>query len=149
MERFLNKKYRLVHRDEHFNDFLKAIGSVGKITFKLFSNCNFTGLNWLDTKIAKQIPTIVELTKTDDGFYHLRTDIKVYTHDQKFQPGVEIQQKSVEGSLVKNLFWFEGNRLIEKQFGAKTVIRQFSATDIQATLSCDNVTTKTYSEIIF
>lgn len=97
-----------------------------------------------------QVPTVVELKITDDGFYHLLTDIKIFTRDQKFQPHVEVQQKSVEGSLVKNIFWIEGDRLIEKQFGEKnvTITRQFSATDVKATLTCDNVTTKTFSEII-
>lgn len=92
----------------------------------------------------------MELTKADDGFYHLITNVKIYTRDQKFQPDVEIEQKSVEGSLVKNTFQIQGNKLIETQIGPKnvTIIRTFDATGIKSTLQCDNVETMTFCEII-
>lgn len=100
--------------------------------------------------MAKQVPTVVELKKTDDGFYHLITDVKIYKRDQKFQPNVEIVQKSVEGCLVKNVFRIEGDKLIETQIGEKNVIitRQFSATQIKATLICNGTKTKTICEVI-
>lgn len=109
-----------------------------------------TGYSWLETKLAKQLPTIVELTKADDGFYHLITNVKIFTRVQKFLPDVEIEQKSVEGSLVKNTFRIEGDRLIETQVGAKTVtiIRTFSETGIKSKLLCDNVETTTFCEVI-
>lgn len=97
-----------------------------------------------------KLPTTVELTKSEDGFYHLLTDVKLYTRDQKFKPGLEILQKSVEGRLVKNLFRINGNQLIETQFSDKeiTIIRTFSDDTIIATLTCKNVKTKTFCERI-
>lgn len=151
MEAFLNKKYKLVRHDECFDKFLKVLGKKEQKGFsEKFLTISSTGFTWLEAKLAKQIPTVVELTKADDGFYHLLTNVKVFTRDQKFQPNVEIEQKSVEGSIVKNIFQIEGDRLIETQVGEKTVIitRVFSETGIKATLFCDNVETKTFCEVI-
>lgn len=137
--------------DECFDKFLKVLGKQFICEFVENVLINFsTGFSWLETKLAKQVPTVVELTKADDGFYHLITNVKIYTRDQKFQPDVEIEQKSVEGSIVKNTFRIEGDRLIETQIGPKTVtiIRTFSETGIKATLQCENVETMTFCEII-
>lgn len=110
MKPFSNqKKYKLVQRDENFNDFLSIF----------LLNFDSSGLSWVETKLAKQFRTVTESTKTDDGFFHLKTNVKIFTRDQKFQPSVEIIQKNVGGSLVKNILWIEGNRLIEQQIGAK------------------------------
>lgn len=78
------------------------------------------------------------------------TDVNIFKRDQKFLPGVEIEQKSVEGSLVKNIFRIEGNNLIETQIGKKnvTITRKFSATEIQATMSCEKAKAKTICELI-
>lgn len=97
-----------------------------------------------------KLPTTVELTKSGDGFYHILTDVKLYTRDQKFEPGVEILQKSVEGRLVKNLFRINGNKLIETQFSDKviTIIRTFSDEAIITTITCENVKTQTFCERI-
>lgn len=94
------------------------------------------------------IPTTVELTKSDDGFYHLLTDVTFFTRDQMFKPGLEILQKSVDGRLVKNVFRINGNKLIETQYSDKpvTIIRIFSDETILTTLTCEDVKTKTFCE---
>lgn len=148
MEAFLNKKYKLVKKDEYFGKFLSLLGTF-QVTFPIAKfDPRLAGFSWLEIRLAMTIPTTVELTRSDDGYYHLLTDVKFYTRDQMFKPGIEIMQKSVEGRLVKNVFRINGNKLIETQFSDKTVtiIRIFSDETLLTTLACENVKTKTFCE---
>lgn len=69
----------------------------------------------------------------------------VFSRTQKFQPDVEIIQKSVDGRIVKNVFNINGNKLIEKQIDDKTVTiyREFFDDELVSTSVCDDIVSKT------
>jgi len=95
-------------------------------------------------KIANALPWYLEMKKLNDNEYALNTCYHVYTHVQKFVPGVEIEQTSPDGRTVKNIFTIDGNKLIEKQIESKrevTVIREFTATAMTGLVSVNSIST--------
>lgn len=84
------------------------------------------------------------MTKRDDGFFYLITNVTAFTRTQKFAPGIEIAQKSVDGRRMRNVFTIKGSKLIEQQFGDKnvTIIREFFENELISTSRCGDVVTK-------
>jgi general stress protein 26 len=61
------------------------------------------------------MPSYTELVKISDNEYSFNTILPFKTHQQKFVPDQEIEQKTADGRFVKNTFSIEENKLIEKQ----------------------------------
>lgn len=108
MEKFLSKKYKL-ERSENLDEMLMEMG-----------------MNSLTRKIAKSLPTKVQLTKEGD-IYTLHTTILLLSTSQKFKLEEGKDITTPDGRKVHNSFYIEGNKLIEKQVGEKTmtITREF------------------------
>lgn len=72
--------------------------------------------------------TTVQLVKKDDSTYSLNSTILLMTTSQKFKLGEEKEVTTLDGRKIKNIFTIQGNTLIEKQLGEKslTITREFS-----------------------
>lgn len=104
----------------------------------------------MQIKLSKAVRTTIILTKGDDGFYYLTTNVTVFSRTQKFIPGMEIIQKTVDGRLVRNVFHVKGNKLIENQYGDKnvTIRREFFENELVSTSTCGNVVSTTLCRVI-
>ena len=112
MEQFLNKKYKL-DRTENFEAMMKEMG-----------------FNSVMIKIAKTFTTVVQLTKKGD-VYSLNSTIMLFSTSQKFKLGEGKNVTTSDGRKVINIFEIEGNKLIEKQIGEKTLIIEREYSDDQ------------------
>ncbi|KAG5681929.1 hypothetical protein PVAND_011332 [Polypedilum vanderplanki] len=125
MEKFLNKKYKL-DKCENLDEFLMEMG-----------------MNSITRKIAKTLTTTLQLTKKSDGTYSLNSTILVFSTSQKFTLGVGKDLTTTDGRKVNNIFYIEGNKLIEKQIGERTLIieREFFDDHLiaKATFSDSNI----------
>lgn len=86
------------------------------------------GLSFINRKLASSIPSSNQLVKLNDREYALNTILPFMTHQQKFIPDEEIEQKTVDGRKVKNIFTIQGNKLIEKQIEPNrevVIVREF------------------------
>jgi hypothetical protein len=77
----------------------------------------------------------------------------MFSRTQKFQPGVEVQQKTVDGRRVINIFTVEGDKLVERQIGddknsVVTIIREFRGNELISTTYCGNVVTISVCRLI-
>ncbi|CRL02382.1 CLUMA_CG015416, isoform A [Clunio marinus] len=136
MDKFLNIKYTLHRQDEYFDDYLASIG-----------------LNYIQRKLAKTIPASVEIVKLNENEYSFNTILPFKTHQQRFVPGEEIEQTTVDGRKVKNIFTIEGNKLIEHQFEPNrqvSIIREFTDKEMAGKTTVGNsfgeVTNKHWSK---
>ncbi|KAJ6635555.1 Sodium/calcium exchanger regulatory protein 1, partial [Pseudolycoriella hygida] len=102
MEKYLNKKYKLVRFDERYDDYLESIG-----------------LNIINRKIAKAMPSQTQLIKIGELEYALNTIIPFKTQQQKFVPGQECDAVTIDGRNIRNIFVIDGNKLIEQQIEPK------------------------------
>lgn len=69
------------------------------------------------------MPSTTELTKINESEYGLVTTIPIKSVVQKFTPGEEIIQNTMDGRTVKNIFEIEGNILIEHQIEDKRIVK--------------------------
>uniref|UniRef100_A0A8W7PAR2 Cytosolic fatty-acid binding proteins domain-containing protein n=1 Tax=Anopheles coluzzii TaxID=1518534 RepID=A0A8W7PAR2_ANOCL len=58
----------------------------------------------------------------------------------KFKLGEEFDEETVDVRMVKSVCTFDGNKLIHEQKGEKptTIVREFTATDLTATMTAGN-----------
>jgi hypothetical protein len=103
MEKFFGKKYK-TETVENLDEFLIEMG-----------------MNSLMRKIAKTLTTTLQLVKKNDGSYSLNTTILLFSTSQKFTLGVGKDVTTSDGRKVSNIFYMEGNKLIEKQIGERTL----------------------------
>lgn len=69
------------------------------------------------------MPSTTELIKISETEYGLVTTIPLKSVTQKFIPGEEITQTTMDGRTVKNIFEIEGNILIEHQIEDTRIIK--------------------------
>ncbi|KAG5681930.1 hypothetical protein PVAND_011333 [Polypedilum vanderplanki] len=134
MERYLNKLYRIETTDEYFDEYLKGIG-----------------LNFFSRKLAKSFVSTSSISKLNDDYYAFTTTIPIKTHVQKFKINEEIEQDTMDGRRVKNLFRIEGECLIEKQIEdirKVTIIREFRDTEMIAIIKVNDICTIVKSVLI-
>ena len=125
VDQFLGKKYKLAS-SENFDEFMKALG-VGFAT----------------RKAGSMVSPIVELTKADDS-YTLSSNSTFKKVVFSFKSGIEFDQETPDGRMVKSTITVDGNKLHEIQKdpkgGDETVIdRIFSDDEIRMELKCGEV----------
>lgn len=73
------------------------------------------GLNYFSRKLAKSMPSFTQLVKLNDIEYGFITSVPLKSVTQRFIPGVETVQETIDGRKVKNIFEIRDNKLIEYQ----------------------------------
>lgn len=101
-------------------------------------------------KISKTLTTTVQLVKKDDGSYSLNSTVLLISTSQKFKVGEGVDIKTLDGRRVNNIFTIEGNKLIEKQIGEKTmiIVREFFDDQMIATASIGNVVSTSWCKVV-
>lgn len=79
-------------------------------------------MNYFERKIAKAIPNATQIEKVSEKEYVINTILPFMTHRQKFVPGKEIKNKSIDGREVTSIFTFDKNKIIERQVEPKRVV---------------------------
>lgn len=154
MENFLNKKYRFDRTDENFDAYLSGIGerSQLRVTFQGRQYKIILGLNFINRKLAKSIPSSTQIVQLSENQYSLNTILPFKTHQQKFTLGEEIEQTTVDGRKVTNIFTLEGNKLTERQIEPKRevlIIREFVGSEMLGTSTVDGkIINKHWSSLI-
>ncbi len=95
------------------------------------------------------IPSKTQLVKISECEYAINTIIPFKTHQQKFVPGEEFDEVTLDGRKIRNLFVFDGMTLIEKQNEENrkvTITRQFGEDEIIVELVTGNVICKCRNE---
>jgi len=117
------KKYKNTE-SVNFDDYMKALG-VGFVL----------------RKIGNSVSPTVELKKDGDK-YTLVTSSTFKNTEISFELGKEFDEETLDGRNVKSVITLEGNKLIQKQGGEppSTIIREFTETDMVATMTVGNVT---------
>jgi len=117
------KKYKNTE-STNFDDYMKALG-VGFVL----------------RKIGNSVSPTVELKKDGDK-YTLITSSTFKTSEISFELGKEFDEETLDGRNVKSIITLEGNKLIQKQGGEppSTIIREFTETDMVATMTVGDVT---------
>lgn len=132
MQRYINKKYRLIESD-NFDSYLKSM------KVRLFYR-----------KMAEVIKPTLKLTEKD-GKYYLHTSWGVTDTTLGFRPGLPFLETRVDGIVVKSIVEFQDNRMIHRQIcsGKETVaIREFSDRQVKLTLvNGDVVAIRLYDRI--
>lgn len=100
--------------------------------------------------ITKKLTTTVQLTKKDGGTYSLNSIILFVTTSQKFKLNEALDVTTADGRKVKNIFTVDGNILIEKQIGEKTltIIREFFDDEMIATTEINGVSCKSWCKVV-
>lgn len=104
----------------------------------------------MNRKLAKSITSTTQIVKISENEYGLNTIIPFKTHQQKFIPGKEIEQKTIDGRSVKNIFTIEGNKLIERQIEPNReviITREFSDTQMIGVSTVGDVVNKSWSSV--
>ena len=73
------------------------------------------------------------------------------THHQKFIPGKEVEQTTVDGRKVKNTFTIEGNKLIEKQVEPNRevkIVREFFDKEMLGTNTVGKIINQNWSSFV-
>lgn len=147
IDEFLNRKYKFHKYDKYYDDYLKEIGnseSLYKILFKIIYLIA-SGLNFVARKVAKAMPSTIELLKISEHEYALVTTIPVKTWTQKFIPGEESFQNTMDGRTVRNIFEIESNALIEYQIETNRsikIIRKFYEHEVKGEAEFKGVKSK-------
>jgi len=134
MENFINKIYKFERSDEHFEAYLAGIG-----------------LNFLNRKLAKSIPTSTQVVQISDNEYALKTILPFLTHQQNFVLGQETENTTVDGRKIRNVFTLDDNKLIERQIESKrevTLIREFTEKEMLGTSIVGAVKSSHWSKLI-
>lgn len=116
------------------------------------SFCFVVGLNLISRKLARSIPSSTQVVQISDNEYAVNTILPFKTHQQKFILGEEIEQNTIDGRRVKNVFTLEnGNRLIEKQIEKNrevTLIREFTGNEMLGKSVVGDVTSNHWSILV-
>lgn len=153
MDQFLNKIYKFEKHDEHFNDYLVGIGKAINVQIKpqWLTEAKFQGLNFINRKLAKTIPSSTQVVKLNEREYALNTILPFKTHQQKFVPGEETEHTTVDGRRVRNIFIIEGNKITERQIEPTrevTIIREFSEKEMIGRSIVGNVVNQNWSYLV-
>ena len=122
-----------------FQDVLNLIESCEPLFYK--------GINAMMRKLSSAMTTTIQLVKKDENRYALNTTILLFSTSQKFMLNEESElHKTADGRMVKITFTIEGNKLIEKQVGEKTLIieREFFDEELIVTSSIGDVVCKSW-----
>lgn len=101
--------------------------------------------------LAKTIKSTTQLVKTGDDSFSLNTTILLITKSQKFKLGGDATEvTTVDERKVKNVFAIEGNKLIEKQIGEKTLTieREFFDDEMITKTTSGNVVCTSWSKLV-
>lgn len=101
--------------------------------------------------MAGAASSTVELVKEDDENYSFNTISTFRTQQLKFKPGVEFDEKRMDGETVPCLIKFEGNKMIQTQKGtakAVTIEREFTDTELFVTCTVGNVVSKRWFKAV-
>lgn len=115
------------------------------------SLCFIVGLNLISRKLAKSIPSSTQVVQISDNEYAVNTILPFKTHQQKFIFGEEIEQNTIDGRRVKNVFTLDGNKLIEKQIEKNrevTLIREFTGNEMLGKSVVGDVTSNHWSILV-
>lgn len=108
-------------------------------------------MNFLNRKLARSIPSYSQLVKLNNDEFALNTFIPFKTHQQRFVPGQEIEQETIDGRKVKNIFTIEGNTLTERQIEPNReviITREFSANEMKGTSQVGKVISFTSNDLV-
>ncbi|KAL3271778.1 hypothetical protein HHI36_022248 [Cryptolaemus montrouzieri] len=124
LDEFLNKRYKLVE-SVNFDNYMKSLGA-----------------GFLIRKIANKITPVLELTKEGEEYIiSQKTTFKNIII--KFKPGVEFDQETPDGRIVKTVMTIEGNKVHEVQnIGSGKVIivdRVFTDSEVKMTMQNGDV----------
>lgn len=93
-------------------------------------------------KMGNSVTPTVELVQNGDEFT-LNTTSTFKSTQIKFKLGVEFEEETADGRMVKTVMTMDGNKLVQEQNKggekASTIIREFTATDMTATMTIGNV----------
>ncbi|EEB19749.1 fatty acid-binding protein, putative [Pediculus humanus corporis] len=123
MERYLNKKYRLVE-SENYDEYLK------RTKVRLF----FRKLE----QIVRQTIKLYE----KDGKYVFETYWPMVSVSAVFRPGISFDEQRIDGVHVKSIIEFKDNKMIHTQKvndEETKFVREYSDKQIKTTITCGNV----------
>ena len=91
--------------------------------------------------ILVNTPTICQLVKEGDNSYSFDTNWGPRTTSIKFNPNEEYEEERLDGSKVKSVVTFEGNKMIQQQKGDKAlrIERVFTDKELIATSTYEGV----------
>lgn len=94
-------------------------------------------------KMGNTVSPTVDLVKDGDE-YTFNTVSTFKSSSIKFKLGEEFDEETLDGRKVKSIITLDGNKLIQEQKGDKphTIIREFTDTDLTATMTLNNITCK-------
>jgi hypothetical protein len=100
--------------------------------------------------MANNVSSTVEMVKIDDETYSFNTISTFRTQELKFSPGVEFDEKRMDGETVKCVVTLEGNKMIQKQNGSKpvTIEREFTDTELFVTCTVGSVVSKRWFKAV-
>lgn len=92
----------------------------------------------------------MELVRKSDDTYSLNSTIMLLTVSQKFKLGEGKDVTTQDGRKVNNIFTIEGNKLIEKQIGEKTmtITREFFDDQMIAVSSIGSVVCTSWCKLV-
>lgn len=113
-----NKRYKLDHSTENFEEFLKA-----------------TGMNIFARKVIKSLSPMIELVSLEHGEFLLKQGTILKEINIVFKPGIEFEDTKPDGTKVKTIITFESDDvLIQKQMDpdyTAEIRREFKARDME------------------
>lgn len=116
----------------------------------VYLNEPLSGVNLMNRTFAKSVPASTQIVKLSENEYSLNTIIPSRIHQQKFVPGQEITQTTIDGRKIKNIFTIEGNTLIERQIEPNRetiIIRKFFETEMLAKFIVGDVTNRHWNKL--
>ncbi|ETN64054.1 allergen [Anopheles darlingi] len=154
------KKYKM-EKSEGFDDYMKALvvlratirwlfkGQTTTATATRVGGGSFKCVGMVLRKLGNSISPTVELVKNGDE-YTFNTLSTFKNTTIKFKLGEEFDEETVDGRTVKSVCTFDGNKLIHEQKGEKptTIVREFTATDLTATMTAGNAKCVRYYKAI-
>lgn len=111
----------------------------------------FLGLNLFSRKIAKSIPSSTQFIQISECVYAINTILPFKTNQQRFEIGRECDAVTIDGRIIKNLFSFEGNKLVEYQIEPERkviIIREFLEDEIIGEIIVGDIICKYWCEAV-
>lgn len=124
MERYLNKRYRLVE-SENYDAFLKH--NKVKLFFRKLEH------------VVRQTVKLYE----KDGKYVFETIWPMVNSTAVFRPGIPFDETRIDGVVVKSLVEFKDNKMIHTQKEKNvqtTFVREYSDKQMKSTITCGDIT---------
>ena len=108
-------------------------------------------MNFFNRKLATAVPVTTELVQLHDNKYSLITTVPFVRHEQKFSPGQELDNTTIDGRKIKNIFTMDGNKLVEKQIEPNrevTIIREYFDKEMSGTKIIGKLVTKNWNTFV-